>query len=116
MRGRILSTSGGAYPWWRVVTSTGRLVPAVDYLQAQRMRMMMMMELAKATSHVDVYIAASNNTGVGGPGGPGGRGPGAKHQFHRCATLAGELVGDLRQCEVEIRRCSNHRSALRAHV
>jgi hypothetical protein len=39
--------------------------------------MMMMMELAKATSHVDVYIAASNNTGVGGPGGPGGRGSGA---------------------------------------
>ena len=61
----------------RSARPTGRLVPAVDYLQSQRMRMMMMMELAKATSHVDVYIAASNNTGVGGPGGPGGRGPGA---------------------------------------
>ena len=27
----------------------GRLVPAVDYLQAQRVRMMMMMDLAEAT-------------------------------------------------------------------
>jgi Asp-tRNA(Asn)/Glu-tRNA(Gln) amidotransferase A subunit family amidase len=36
--------------------------------------MMMMQELAKATAGVDVYIVASNNTGVGGPG---GRGPGA---------------------------------------
>ena len=32
--------------------------------------MMMMMELAKATAHVDVYIVASNNTGVGGPAPP----------------------------------------------
>jgi Asp-tRNA(Asn)/Glu-tRNA(Gln) amidotransferase A subunit family amidase len=47
---------------------TGRLVPAVDYLQSQRVRMMMMMELAKATAHVDVYLVGSNNTGVGGPG------------------------------------------------
>jgi Asp-tRNA(Asn)/Glu-tRNA(Gln) amidotransferase A subunit family amidase len=30
--------------------------------------MMMMMELQKATAHVDVYIVGSNNTGVGGPG------------------------------------------------
>ena len=29
--------------------------------------MMMMIELAKATAHVDVYIVGSNNTGVGGP-------------------------------------------------
>ena len=29
--------------------------------------MMMMMELAKATAHVDVYIVGSNNTGIGGP-------------------------------------------------
>ena len=53
---------------------TGRLVPAVEYLQSQRVRMMMMMELAKATAHVDVYLVGSNNTGVAGPG---GRGPGA---------------------------------------
>jgi Asp-tRNA(Asn)/Glu-tRNA(Gln) amidotransferase A subunit family amidase len=52
------------------------------YLQQQRARMMMMMELQKATSHVDVYLVGSNNTGGaptppagGGPGGGGGRGP-----------------------------------------
>jgi Asp-tRNA(Asn)/Glu-tRNA(Gln) amidotransferase A subunit family amidase len=43
---------------------TGRLVPAVDYLQSQRIRTMMMMKLADATSHVDAYIVASNNTGA----------------------------------------------------
>jgi Asp-tRNA(Asn)/Glu-tRNA(Gln) amidotransferase A subunit family amidase len=50
--------------------ASARLIPAPEYLQQQRARMMMMMELAKATSHVDVYIVGSNNTGVGGPGGP----------------------------------------------
>ncbi|MGE3886435.1 MAG: amidase [Vicinamibacterales bacterium] len=61
----------------RSARPTGRLVPAVDYLQSQRVRMMMMTELAKATRHVDVYLVGSNNTGVGGGGrGPGGGGPG----------------------------------------
>jgi Asp-tRNA(Asn)/Glu-tRNA(Gln) amidotransferase A subunit family amidase len=54
----------------RSARPTGRLVPAVEWLQSQRVRMMMMMELAKATAGVDVYIVGSNNTGVGGPGGP----------------------------------------------
>ena len=58
----------------------GRLVPAVDYLQSQRIRMMMMIELAKATSGVDVYLVGSNNTGgtatPPGGGGRGGRGGG----------------------------------------
>ncbi|MCC7123430.1 MAG: amidase [Acidobacteria bacterium] len=58
----------------RSARPTGRLISAVDYLQSQRVRMMMMMELAKATAHVDAYIVASNSTGVGGPG---GRPPGA---------------------------------------
>jgi Asp-tRNA(Asn)/Glu-tRNA(Gln) amidotransferase A subunit family amidase len=61
----------------------GRLVNAVDYLQSQRTRMMMMMDLAKATSGVDVYIVASANAGAapppagarGGRGGGGGNGP-----------------------------------------
>ena len=53
--------------------ANGRLVSAPDYLQSQRVRMMMMMKLAEATSHVDVYLVASNNSGVGGPPG-GGRG------------------------------------------
>lgn len=45
---------------------TGRLMSAVDFLQSQRIRMMMMMELAKATDGLDVYIVASNNN----PGAP----------------------------------------------
>jgi Asp-tRNA(Asn)/Glu-tRNA(Gln) amidotransferase A subunit family amidase len=45
---------------------TGRLVSAVDFLQSQRVRMMMMMKLAEATADFDVYIAASNNN----PGAP----------------------------------------------
>lgn len=48
----------------------GRLTSAVDFLQAQRARMMMMEALAKATAHVDVYVVASNSIGRGGPGGP----------------------------------------------
>jgi Asp-tRNA(Asn)/Glu-tRNA(Gln) amidotransferase A subunit family amidase len=58
--GRMKGTRGGGQ-------ANGRLIPAPDYLQQQRARMMMMMELAKATAHVDVYIVGSNNTGVGGP-------------------------------------------------
>jgi Asp-tRNA(Asn)/Glu-tRNA(Gln) amidotransferase A subunit family amidase len=65
--GRMKEARGGGRP-------NGRLVPAVEYLQSQRVRMMMMTELAQATAHVDVYVVASNNTGVGGPGGTG---PGA---------------------------------------
>lgn len=38
----------------------GRLIPAVEYLQSQRVRMMMMMKLAEATSGVDVYVVAAN--------------------------------------------------------
>lgn len=49
---------------------TGRLTSAVDFIQAQRARMMMMEALARATAHVDVYVVASNSIGKGGPGGP----------------------------------------------
>ena len=49
---------------------TSRLVSAVDFLQAQRLRMMMMEALATATAHVDLYVVASNSIGRGGPGGP----------------------------------------------
>jgi Asp-tRNA(Asn)/Glu-tRNA(Gln) amidotransferase A subunit family amidase len=69
-RGRMKEARGGGRP-------NGRLVPAVEYLQSQRVRTMMMVGLAKATAHVDVYVVASNNTGVGGPGGGGPRPPGA---------------------------------------
>jgi Asp-tRNA(Asn)/Glu-tRNA(Gln) amidotransferase A subunit family amidase len=63
--GRMKEARGGG-------RANGRLIPAVEYLQSQRARMMMMTELAKATAHVDVYVVASNNNGMGGPGGRGG--------------------------------------------
>ena len=61
--GRMAKARNGGRP-------SGRLVSAVDFLQAQRARMMMMEALAKATAHVDVYVVASNSIGRGGPGGP----------------------------------------------
>jgi Asp-tRNA(Asn)/Glu-tRNA(Gln) amidotransferase A subunit family amidase len=48
--------------------ANGRLIPAVEYLQAQRVRMMMMMKLAEATRDVDVYIVAANLSGGGRTG------------------------------------------------
>jgi Asp-tRNA(Asn)/Glu-tRNA(Gln) amidotransferase A subunit family amidase len=51
---------------------SARLIPAVEYLQAQRARTMMMMKLAEATADVDVYLVPAN-----GGGGGGGRGRGA---------------------------------------
>jgi len=66
------------------------LLPAVEYLQNQRVRMMMMMKLEEATRGLDAYVVASNNTGGtptppgrgrggrgGDPGEPGERGRGA---------------------------------------
>jgi methylated-DNA-protein-cysteine methyltransferase-like protein len=36
--GRFLAASGGSYPWWRVVTASGRLVPGHEADQAERLR------------------------------------------------------------------------------
>jgi methylated-DNA-protein-cysteine methyltransferase related protein len=36
--GRLLATSDGDLPWWRVVTSTGRLVPGHEEAHAARLR------------------------------------------------------------------------------
>ena len=36
--GRILARSGGGLPWWRVVTTTGRLVPGHETQHAKRLR------------------------------------------------------------------------------
>ncbi|MGI8709380.1 MAG: MGMT family protein [Acidimicrobiales bacterium] len=36
--GRLLASGDGAYPWWRVVTVTGRLVPGNEEEQARRLR------------------------------------------------------------------------------
>ena len=52
--------------------SSNRLLPAVDYIQAQRVRMMMMQKLAEATEHVDLYLVASNSNGVAAPPRPAG--------------------------------------------
>jgi methylated-DNA-protein-cysteine methyltransferase-like protein len=35
--GTFLSGSGGAYPWWRVVNASGRLVPGHEAEQARRL-------------------------------------------------------------------------------
>ena len=84
-RGRMKEARGGGRP-------TGRLVPAVEYLQAQRVRMLMMMKLAEATEGLDAYIvAASNNPGAPSPerapgapppGGPGANRPQGPTQRH----------------------------------
>ncbi len=36
--GRLLAVDGGSLPWWRVVTSTGRLVPGHERRQAELLR------------------------------------------------------------------------------
>ncbi|HET9371563.1 MAG TPA: amidase [Vicinamibacterales bacterium] len=61
----------------RMGRQTARLVPAVEFLQAQRLRMMMMTDLAAATAGVDVYLVASSGGGGGGRGRGAGRGEGA---------------------------------------
>ncbi len=43
-----------------------RLIPAVEYLQSQRARMMMMMDLAKATEGIDVFLIPRGGGGGGG--------------------------------------------------
>src|SRR6202035_3062086 len=45
---------------------TSRLIPAVEYLQGQRARAMMMAKLAEATAGVDVYLVPANAGGRGG--------------------------------------------------
>ena len=35
--GRVLSTSGGSFAWWRVVNAAGRLVPGHEAEQATRL-------------------------------------------------------------------------------
>jgi Asp-tRNA(Asn)/Glu-tRNA(Gln) amidotransferase A subunit family amidase len=55
---------------------TGRLVPAVEYLQASRIRAMAMRAFAAAASKFDVYVASSNNPPLNPPGVRGGAGGG----------------------------------------
>ncbi len=87
--GRMKDARGGG-------RANGRLIPAVEYLQGQRVRMMMMMQLAEATAHVDVYVVASNLSAGGPPTGTdpaagrgrGGRGRGAATETPRPQTPA----------------------------
>jgi len=58
--GRMKEARNGGRP-------NGRLIPAVDYLRSQRVRMMMMEKLAEATANVDVYVVAANPSVGGGP-------------------------------------------------
>jgi Asp-tRNA(Asn)/Glu-tRNA(Gln) amidotransferase A subunit family amidase len=62
--GRMKEARNGGRP-------NGRLIPAVEYLRSQRIRMMMMMKLAEATANVDVYVVGANPM-TGGTGGRGG--------------------------------------------
>ncbi len=67
----------------------GRLVPAVEYLQSQRLRTQMMIALAKATEGVDVYLAPSANGNPRAPDGTGGSTTQNKTQQHsQMANLA----------------------------
>lgn len=67
-----------------------RLVPAVEYLQSQRMRSIMMQKLAAATAGVDVYLAPSTNGNPRAPDGAGNSTPVQnKTQIHsQMANLA----------------------------
>jgi Asp-tRNA(Asn)/Glu-tRNA(Gln) amidotransferase A subunit family amidase len=71
-RDKKLTNPGRASGW-----KGARTLPAVDYLQSQRIRMMMMMKLAEATAHVDVYLGPGNGGGTPG-GGRGGDGTGGR--------------------------------------
>jgi Asp-tRNA(Asn)/Glu-tRNA(Gln) amidotransferase A subunit family amidase len=89
-RDKDLTNLGRANGW-----KGARVLPAVDYLQAQRIRMMMMMKLADATAHVDVYLGPGNaGGGGGGRGGAGGAGAGAAGAG---AAAGGEGGGPRRQ-------------------
>jgi len=78
--GRMKEARNGGRP-------AGRLVPAVEYLRAQRIRMMMMEKLAQATAHVDVYLVGANPIADGGGRGRGeGRGQGRDAEAARGAA------------------------------
>ena len=68
--GRMKEARNGGRP-------SGRLIPAVEYLRSQRVRMMMMEKLAAATANVDVYIVAANPSTGGGPALSSAEGPAA---------------------------------------
>lgn len=62
---RKMTNPGRAAGW-----KTARAIPAVEFMQLQRARMMLMMKLAEATANVDVYLVPTQ-TGGGAPAGRG---------------------------------------------
>jgi Asp-tRNA(Asn)/Glu-tRNA(Gln) amidotransferase A subunit family amidase len=68
---------------------SARLVPAVEYLQSQRARTMMMMKLADATANVDVYLGPADRSVTGAdPDRPGAAGEGgASPRGHQGPTI-----------------------------
>jgi len=73
---------------------SARLIPAVDYLQSQRLRSIMMQKLAEATAGVDVYLAPWTGGAIGADAPPsetGAQPPPPKtatQQHYRMANLA----------------------------
>lgn len=55
--GRLLATSDGAFPWWRVVTASGRLAPGKEDDQAARLR-------AEGVAVVDGRVRAPSRPAV----------------------------------------------------
>ena len=71
---------------------SARLMNVVDFLQGSRLRMMMMMNLAKATAGFDAYFSAAG--GGGGQRGGGGRGGGGRGAAAGAATEPPPTVPD----------------------
>jgi len=71
-----------------------RLVPAVEYLQAQRVRAMIMRQFADAVSKLDAYIAPYINMRSGGSGGSGRSGGAGGVGRAESAGEAGRAGGD----------------------
>jgi len=55
--GAILARRGGVYPWWRVVTAGGRLVPGHEVEHARRLR-------AEGVEVVDGRVRVAKRTGL----------------------------------------------------
>ena len=61
--GAVLARSGGTLPWWRVVTSTGRLVPGHEGEHARRLA-------GEGVAVRDGRVVAGNTPGRAGVGSP----------------------------------------------
>ncbi|MBI4472686.1 MAG: amidase [Acidobacteria bacterium] len=72
---------------------SARLMNVVDYLQSQRIRMMMMMNLAKATAGIDIYFSAIAGGQRGGAGARGAAPGGAPPAPEAAAGAPGDARG-----------------------